>query len=293
MAWHKMTTEDQVRWLLERNRPRWNAPANDSVVVNSAQGSTTREDILRVIDRLGDERNIIYAPAVAAALQAAKNNHLYNSFDAFALEKRVIDKCEELKWDITSTQNLADVMSWLIENEGVPINSNGEELQQQQRAIEQRTREINEITRNYTAGFKIRTPNGGIKVFDRDGFEIQFSGSGGRAKPRDGGFDSMSDGEISAICEQIRTERRMRSMTKEGLKAEINPVRQQQYESSSTSLGPNPAGVELVLDGKVITTKRELINAINSRNDATKTMLTRNGVTDRVLAKRFEEILNS
>jgi len=186
------------------------------------------------------------------------------------------------------------VMDWLLEQQEVPLSEEGREAQQQQRDVERRTNEINEITKNYSAGFKIRTPNGGIKVYDKDGYEIQFSTAGGRSARVDGGFDSKTDEEIHAIYEQVTDERRLRSLSKEELKSEIiNPARQQKYEAAGSSLGPNPAGVELVLDGKVITTKRELINAINAHRDNTKRLLVRNGVTDRVLAKRFEEILNS
>ena len=297
IARHEMTTEEITRALLTDWRPRWNALANDSVVASAAleQGATTREELLRVIDRLGDQRAIIYSPAVATALQAAKNNHPYNSFDAYAVEKRVFDKAEELKFNIQSAADLSDIMSWLIENERIPTNSYGQELQQQQRGIEQRTNEINSITRNYTAGFKIRTPNGGTKVYDKDGHEIQFSSSGGRAKPRDGGFDAMTNDEIHAIYEQVLEQRRLQSMSKEELRSEINPLRQQKYEASSTSLGPNPAGTELIDPdtGQVIATKRDLIRFINSRRDNTQRLLYRNGQTDKTLAREFERILNS
>lgn len=295
---YEMTTEEIVRELLEKWRPRWNAPANDSVGVNSAreEGATTREEILNIIDRLGNERKIIYAPGVQAALDAAKARHPYNNFDVYAFENRVLDKCEELRFNIASVQDLSDIMSWLIENEDVPLSAQGRELQHQQRGIEQRTREINEITRNYTAGFKIRTPNGGAKVYDKDGFEIQFSSAGGRARPKDGGFDVMTDEEVTAIHAQVMDERRLRSFSKEELKNEIiNPARQQKYEASGKSLGPNPAGVDLIdpNTGAIISDKRTLIRVINSSADATKRMLVRNGVTDRTLARRFEEILNS
>jgi hypothetical protein len=290
---YEMSSQEMVRAILEDERPRWNAQANDSIVISRVDGSINRSRIRSEIDSLADAGELVQNPAVTAALAAAQARHPLIDFGALAFQKIILDKATELKWDLTSAQNLSDVMDWLLEQQEVPLGEEGREAQQQQRDVERRTGEINFITRNYTAGFKIRTPNGGIKVYDRDGHEIQFSSSGGRAKPRDGGFDAMTDDEISAICEQVRTERRMRGMTKEGLRAEIDPVRHHKYADSSVSLGPNPAGVELVLEGKVITTKRELINAINSANDATKRMLTRNGVTDRTLAKRFEEILNS
>lgn len=290
----EMTSQEMVRHVLKTERPLWDCLANDGIVIPRIDGSVNRAAIRNEIDRLASEGQLIHSPAVLAALDAAKARHPLSDFGALAFEKIILNKTIELGWDLTSAQNISDVMDWLLEQQEIPLSEAGREAQQQQRNVEQRTNEINEITRNYSSGFKIRTVNGGIKVYDKDGFEIQFSSSGGRAKPKDGGFDSKTDEEIHSIYEQVMDERCLRSLSKEELKSEIiNPARQQQYEAAGKSLGPNPAGIELVLDGVVITTKRELINAIKSSNDATKRMLTRNGVTDRTLAKRFEELLNS
>jgi hypothetical protein len=190
--------------------------------------------------------------------------------------------------------NLRNVLLKIIEENPQELLLTPEATERQER-LEQRMNEINQITRNYTQGFKIRTPNGDIKVYDKDGFEIQFSSSGGRAKPRDGGFDAMTNEQVHEYYEQVLEQRRLKDLSKEELRAEINPVRQQKYEASSTSLGPNPAGVELIdpNTGAIISDKRSLIRVINSSADATKRMLTRNGVTDRTLARRFEELLNS
>jgi hypothetical protein len=168
------------------------------------------------------------------------------------------------------------------------------EATERQRRLEQRAREINQITNNYKSGFKIRTPNGGTKVYDKDGIEIQFSSAGGRGV-KGGGFDEMTDDQIHSIYEQVTEQRRLQGLSKEQLRSEINPQRQKAFEASSVSLGSNPAGVELVHPdtGAIINSKRELIQAINSKADITKRMLTRNGITDRVLAKRFEFLLNS
>jgi hypothetical protein len=189
--------------------------------------------------------------------------------------------------------NLRKVLQILIEENPEALLLTPEATERQRR-LEQRTREINQITNNYTSGFKIRTPNGGTRVYDKDGFEIQFSSAGGRARPRDAGFDEMTDEQVHSIYEQVAEQRRLQGLSKEALRAEINPVRQQKYESSSVSLGPDPAGVDLVdpNTGAVISDKRTLIRVINSSADATKRMLTRNGVTDRTLARRFEELLN-
>jgi hypothetical protein len=297
---NEVPNEERVRILLKDLRPRYNCQANFGVILSDVgENIRTRAEILSAIDRAGDERRIILAPAVQQALDAAKERHPLNDFRAQAFEKIILDKAEELKWDLTSAQNLSDICDWLLEQQDVPLTYQGREAQQQLRGVEKRTDEINQITNNYTSGFKIRTPNGGVKVYDKDGYEVQFSAQGGRAKPRDGGFDAMTDDEISAICEQLRTERRMRGMTKDALRAEIDPNRKKAYQDSSVSMSETPVGTLLYHpDTKApITTKRELILAINSSVDATKRMLQRHGTrgleTDKTLAREFERLLNS
>jgi hypothetical protein len=105
----------------------------------------------------------------------------------------------------------------------------------------------------------------------------------------------MTDDEISQICEQLRTERRMRGMTKDALRAEIDPNRKKAFEASSRSMQPDPLGTQLINpdNGQVIDNKRDLIRFINSGRDNTKRLLQRRGETDKTLARRFEEILNS
>lgn len=299
--YEEVPNEERVRIMLEDVRPRWNHPGNDSVITHHlGEGVQTRETILKTIDRLGDAKAIIYAPGVSEALAAAKEKHPLNSFEAFGHEKRVLDKCEEIGWSIQSVGNLADVMDWLIENEPpIPLTAAGREAQQQLRNVETRTNQINEITNGYKSGFKLRSPSGAYhstRTFDKDGFEIEFSSSGGgRTKPKGGGFDAMTDDEVSAIHAEVMEERRLRGLSKEELKAEINPQRQKAYEASSRSMQPNPLGVELINpdDGTVINTKRDLIRFINSGRDNTKRLLQRRGETDKTLARRFEEILNS
>ena len=296
MAWHKMTTEEQVRQLLQDRRQRFDAPANDGVVVTKAQadGATTREEILHVIDRLGDERKIIYAPAVQQALDAAKASKPLNNFNSYAAEKLILDKAEEIRFSITSGRDLADVCDWLVENTSVPLSEEGRAAKQQLRGVEQRTNEINSITNNYTAGFKIRTSNGGIKVYDRDGQEVQFSRAGGRAKPSDGGFDAMTDDEVHALYEQVMEQRRLRSMSKEELRQEINPARKAAYQASSAHLRPTPDGTQLIDPdtGDAITDKATLVRFISARNDNTARLIRdKRGVTIPALAKELERIL--
>jgi hypothetical protein len=132
-ARQEVPNEERVRILLEDTRQRYNAPANYGVIMRDVGDDTrTRQEILDIVDRLAEERKIIYTPAVSKALETAKNNHSHYNFDVFAAEKRVLDKAEEIKFDITSSNDLTDVMSWLIENEPVPLSSFGKDWQRQQ-----------------------------------------------------------------------------------------------------------------------------------------------------------------
>jgi hypothetical protein len=295
----------RVRILLEDARPRFNSQANDSVIVGAltsqvygGENVPSRAEILAAIDRLWDERKIIYAPAVQQALNAAKEKHPMNSFDSQAAEKMILDKAEEIKFSITSGRDLADVCDWLIEQGGVPLSSAGEAGQQQVRSTVERCRMINEITSDYTKGFRIHVQGGAYsqRVYDKDGYEVMYSQRGGQQKQKQGGgFDSMSDPEVSAIHSQVMEERRLKGLSVKELRAEIAPVRAQAYIDSSKHLQPTPAGTQLIdpRDGSVISTKAALIKYCCSSNDATARLLkNKRGITDPTLSKIFESILN-
>jgi hypothetical protein len=147
----ELTLEEHVRMLLEQWRPRFNAPANDDVIVSDANAALTarREALLDIIDKAAEERRIIYAPAVDAALQAAKARHPHHSFDSFGFEKRVFDKAEYLKFDITSATVLGDVMEAMIDDkdERVPLSAFGKQCEQQQAQAKNINMIIQRITR--------------------------------------------------------------------------------------------------------------------------------------------------
>jgi len=162
----------------------------------------------------------------------------------------------------------------------------------------ERDRMIRELTAN--GSFVVIRPDGRKVRYDSEGKPIEFTANGmtpinGRGRESDPGFEGMTTDQIRDLYNAVAEQRRLQGLSKEALRAEINPARQQRYEASSVSLGANPAGVELVHPdtGAIINSKRKLIQAINSKADITKRMLTRNGITDRVLARRFEELLNS
>jgi|SRR5579862_177574 len=154
----ELTIEEFIRQLLEQTKPRFNTRANDSVIFSQAEsrGVTTivetgpyssRARLLKIIDELADQRKIMYAPAVAAALQAAKERHPHYNFNFYAAEKRVLDKAEELKFDITSAADLGDLMEWMISEptEAVPLSSFGRRSQQLQAEAKQRAQFLNNI----------------------------------------------------------------------------------------------------------------------------------------------------
>jgi hypothetical protein len=127
-----MSIGEMVRAELENNRRRYDARANDFFIIAAAKGAITRIEIREVIDELAREGKLIYAPAVSAALAAAKARHKHYNFDAVAFDHRILDKAEEIKFDITNATDLGDVCEWLIENENIPLSAYGLEAQEQQ-----------------------------------------------------------------------------------------------------------------------------------------------------------------
>ena len=135
----EMTPEEAVREVLRTERPRWNAQANISFVVDGADGSVNFARIRAEVDDLAKREKLIYAPAVAAALQAAKERHPHHSFDTRGSEGRILDEAEKLKFDITSAADLGDICEWMISepDEKVPLSAYGREVQQQQAEAKQ------------------------------------------------------------------------------------------------------------------------------------------------------------
>jgi hypothetical protein len=181
-------------------------------------------------------------------------------------------------------------------------NPDGLVLTQQAYAKRQELAQRNAMIRELTVNgsFVVVRPSGEKVRFDVSGRPIEFTSNGmtpvgGRGRESDPGFEGMDFDDLKKFYDAVMEQRRLQSLSKEELRREINPQRQRTFEASSRSLQVNPAGVDLIdpNTGAVISDKRTLIRVINSSADATKRMLTRNGVTDRTLARRFEELLNS
>ncbi|HEY6128217.1 MAG TPA: hypothetical protein VIW23_08555 [Candidatus Acidoferrum sp.] len=131
----EMSIGEMVRAAFKNFR-RYDTPANDFKVVGAAKDKDAfaRSEISGVIKQLALEGQLIYAPAVSAALQAAKDQHPYHDFRAKAFDERILDKAEEVGFDITSATDLTDICAWLIEekNERIELSAYGREYQQQQ-----------------------------------------------------------------------------------------------------------------------------------------------------------------
>jgi hypothetical protein len=176
---------------------------------------------------------------------------------------------------------------------------------QQEYARQQDQAERESMIRELTAAgsFLVIRPSGEKVRYDTDGRPIEHSANGmtpvgGRGRPSDPGFAGMETDDLRSFYNTVMNQRRMQSMTKEELKAEINPARRQILEASSVSLRPpSTTGVELVNpdNGQVISDKRSLIRYINAGDRNTERLLKTgpNNSTDKAKAREFERILNS
>lgn len=168
------------------------------------------------------------------------------------------------------------------------------EVQAQFEDSSARSSMIAKITNGGTSGFKLRTQYGGIRVFDKDGYEVQFSSAGGRSRDRVGGFENMSTDQIRETYNAVVGARQLKDMPVEDLRKMVRENGQQAFERSTVSARPASSDVELLdPNGFPIETKRELIQYINSSKDATRKLLMRNGKIDPARARKFERILNS
>ena len=148
----EMSIEERVRDVLARWRPRYNARANDSIVLDHVQTvdlTNSGQAISTLVDQLAERGKVMYAPAVSEALEAAKrtgDNVNYN-FNSFSFEKMVLDRAELEKFDITNAQDLADVMAALLyEGEAVPRSARGEQVRFETSQEKQRQGLIQRIT---------------------------------------------------------------------------------------------------------------------------------------------------
>ena len=131
------TTEGMVRVVLEKERPRWNCLANDSIIVANADGAITRMEIRRTIDDLAEQGQLVQNPKVTAALDAAKLNHSDYDFNFLAIETLVLDAAEELGLNIASVTGLTRIMSQFIEQNKVQLSAQARERQREREQAKQ------------------------------------------------------------------------------------------------------------------------------------------------------------
>lgn len=173
------------------------------------------------------------------------------------------------------------------------------EHQEAVRAANSRQQMIDEITRNGTQGFTLMTQYGGRRVFDKDGYEVQYSSSGGRAKKKNGGFENMSDEDIRQIHAHVMEKRRAIEMAKDGTLAKHTQQLgkehyQQKFNGDPGSNQPKPAAAAVLTDprnGQPIMRRIDLINYINSSRDALAKLVKPRGVTIFERARAVDALL--
>jgi hypothetical protein len=135
---YEMSLEEMVRAAFKNFR-RYDTPANDFKVIGIAKGAITRYEVGSIIKQLALEGQLIYAPKVAEALAAAKEQHPHYDFNAKTFSERILDHAEHIRFDITSATDLTDVCSWLISQpeERIQLSAYGREAQQHQAEAKQ------------------------------------------------------------------------------------------------------------------------------------------------------------
>ncbi|MGB7729581.1 MAG: hypothetical protein WBL50_16240 [Candidatus Acidiferrum sp.] len=181
--------------------------------------------------------------------------------------------------------------------------SDSPEFLVQRQANLAREREIAAMTKNGSSNFTIRTGNSNSVRYDTNGFELQYSSSGGtrRAGP---GFEGMSDQEVYAMWSQWSDQQAMNKMSvedlrkvvKTGVQAAFVEKTQRDPQSLQPIVTAADAAEPLIdfRDGSVIDSRRKLIAFINDHHENSKKLLV--GPDGKVIQHRkirFEQLLNS
>jgi len=173
------------------------------------------------------------------------------------------------------------------------------EREAQVRAANSKQQMIDFITKNGTSGFSLTNEYGTNKrQFDKDGFEIQFSSSGGRGPKGTSLFDD--DTNLHNAYNQIVAKRQAIELHNQGkLGQHVDQQAKQRYENrfhaDPTTGAPINASTKQLIDprnGLPFTSKQQLVSYINSDRQATARLLQRNGRVDPELGREFECILN-
>src|SRR6266478_2826239 len=181
------------------------------------------------------------------------------------------------------------------------LHDSRETLDQRQ-SNQQREWMIDEITKGGTQGFTLMTQYGGRRVFDKDGYEVQYSSSGGRAKKKLGGFENMSDEEIQQIHAHVMEKRAaIEAATNGTLKKQVKQLGENHYQGKfhgdpgSRQPATTPGNAILIdpRDGQAITRRIDLIHYINSSSDALAKLVKPKGTTIRERALEVDRLLGA
>ena len=234
-------------------------------------------------------------PRYDATLQAAYER--YDLARTEAVQGLVIGAACEHGVNLGDTLAVLDVLALPEVYSKLPKS---EIFVQTQSALAARQRKINEMTSNGSKNFSVRTGNSNSIRYDVNGFELQFSSSGG-TRHAGKGFDGMSDDEIEALYRQWVTEQRYKAMTPAQLKEIVRTGVQQNYvdkfKMDAVTNQPIANQVEALYDpttGAAITTRKQLITYSNSSQDASKRLLCdKQGKSVPARVRAFERILNT
>lgn len=166
-------------------------------------GNLNTAAVARVAQEMFAQSQIGLCAPARAAYQDAQNQHSDYDFSPVAFQFRIFEKLRELDWDCLNTTDVADVMAWMIENEGVQLSTQGRQ-----------TKEAKELG-NAIQVVKTRILGGKDKW-------PQWDPQHGQVMWRDASLlDSMSAEELNRTDDEVATLRRQTKMTSGELREEL------------------------------------------------------------------------
>jgi hypothetical protein len=151
----------KLRSLLRSPASRYSDWGNDALiglleqkVAEQGIGSDTKKLIAFLETEIDINYNTL-TPLVSIAYGEAEHLHDDYDFTSTALVRRVLEKTRELEWNTQNPTDIADVMDWLIKNEGVPLSAEGRRREQQRADAKEekaKTDYINSVVQNICRG---------------------------------------------------------------------------------------------------------------------------------------------
>lgn len=123
-------------------------------VAEKGIGNDTQKLIKFLETEIDINRDTLVSP-VRIAYGEAEREHEDYDFTSTAIVRRVLEKVRSLEWDTQNPRDLADVMDWLIKNEGVPLSAEGRRKEQQRadaKEAKAKTDYVNSMILNITKG---------------------------------------------------------------------------------------------------------------------------------------------